>query len=106
MTKFYSDPVFPSYFDKKCSNDFKVGVGKEMSRRVDCERECINESKCQFYFFSKEKLCVLYSKCNNYTKQSYFGRSYRKTGNTLLELQVTLDFYFSITFKRIYKLIN
>ena len=54
-----------------------------MKKQVECERKCLDESNCQFYFFSENKLCILYSECNDYIKMSHIGRSYHKTGNDI-----------------------
>ena len=58
-------------------------MGEVMTKQVECERKCLDESNCQFYFFSENKLCILYSECNKYTKMSHIGRSYHKTGNDI-----------------------
>ena len=65
----------------KCANEHKIGKRIEMERRIDCELRCYHETQCQYYFFSSNSLCILYTKCNNYTKTVPFGTTYKKTGN-------------------------
>ena len=54
-----------------------------MNKRVECERKCLHTANCHSYFFSDNRLCILYSKCNEYTGKSHIGRSYHKTGNNI-----------------------
>ena len=77
------ETVFPHHSHEKCANEFKVGMGEEMKKRIECERKCLDEANCQFYFFSDNRLCILYSKCNEYTEKPHIGRSYIKTGNDI-----------------------
>ena len=77
------ETVFPHHSREKCASKFKVGMGEEMNKRVECERKCLEKANCHFYFFSDNRLCILYSEFNNYTKKSHIGRSYHKTGNDI-----------------------
>ena len=72
----------PEHRKGKCANEFKVGIGQKENSSVECERRCEMHEECKYYFWSTNNLCILYSKCNNYTKMTYFGTSFEKTGKT------------------------
>ena len=81
---------------KSCSKVYEIRA-KQGDYREKCEEQCDKEETCQFYIYTSNNWCVLYSSCNDIRDTLAIGSTFKKlkdSGLTFSFIQTKCQFYY------------